>query len=476
MKILSRYLLKSFIAPFLFNFLLIQFILVLQFLWRYIDELAGKGLEWYVIVELLFYASAHLVPMALPLAVLLASIMVFGSLGETLELTAVKSSGISFFRFLQPLFGFVIVIAIAAFFFSNYVLPLSNLKFGAILYDVRSQKPALAIKPGVFYKGIDGFVLKVGSKDEDNKTIHDVFIYDHSDNRGNYHIVTAKKGEMTLTDDKHFLILKLYKGYNYEELVPENGSQVNPTIRTSFDEQQINFDLASFKMNRTEESLFKDHHSMMNINQLTYSIDSLKKNIKVRENEIFRFMNNKFGFDRDLKFDTIAPNNAYTKEHPYISLLDKYDKKTILIDAQNNVSAQKSYLEMLFRDTVSLKEQRVNYVIEWHRKFTLSVVCIVLFLIGAPLGGIIRKGGLGVPLFVSIVFFVVYHVISITAEKSAKELVITPFVGMWFAIFCLLPVGLLLLYASNNDSKLLNFDFYRSKVMWVFNKLKRTSA
>ncbi|MFM9055326.1 MAG: LptF/LptG family permease, partial [Bacteroidota bacterium] len=273
MKKLHALVLKSFIGPFLLTFFISLFVLLMQFLWKYIDDLVGKGLDGIVVAELLFYTSANLVPMALPLAILVSSIMTFGNMAEHFELTAAKAAGVSLQRIMLPLLFTALIISSAAFLFSNHVLPYTNLKMGSLLYDIRQQKPSLAIREGVFYNGIEGYSIKVGAKDSDGNTLRKVMIYDHTGSIGNRKVVMAESGKMETTPDQKTLVLTLYQGTGYEEQSKHrNGADVHPLLRNTFDEYVIRFDLSQFKLNRTNEDLFRGGHQMMSLAQLHHAI------------------------------------------------------------------------------------------------------------------------------------------------------------------------------------------------------------
>ena len=287
MKKLHSLVLRSYIGPLLLTFCIAEFVLLMQFLWKYIDDLVGKGLDFITVAQLLFYASVTFVPMALPLAILLASLMTMGNLGENYELVAAKSSGISFRKIMMPLVFLSVFISGLAFYFSNQVLPVANLKMFSLLFDVTEQKPALNIQEGVFYKDIDGYVIKVGEKDRDGQTIHRVLIYDHSQFTENNSVTIAESGTMVTSEDKRTLVFTLYNGTNYTE--PRNNRQSltrRPLQRIHFKEEQIRFDLSSFAMNRTDEELFKEHYQMMNLKQLNKSVDSLRTDRSEKTNEI----------------------------------------------------------------------------------------------------------------------------------------------------------------------------------------------
>ena len=432
----------------------------MQFLWKYIDDLVGKGLEWYIIVELLFYASSTFVPMALPLAILLSSLMTFGNLGEHYELVAMKAAGISLRRIMVPLIIVSIVISIIAFYFSNNIYPVANLKFKALLYDVREQKLALDIKDGVFYKDLDGFVIRVSKKEKDGKRIKDVIIYDHRDRKGNTNVTTADSGIMEMTPDGRYLIFTLFNGINYLDKTDDRKYRdTRPFQRTKFKKEIRKFDMMDFEMSRTNEDLFKDNYSMLNITQLKKAEDSLLKIRKRRNDEIPINLMKNFHFFQQIDSAKLSETIFETPfKTELLADLNKYEKIEILDAALNrmrrirsNISGYKT--EMEIKDKLIFKHQA-----EWHRKFTLSVACFVLFFIGAPLGAIIRKGGLGLPVVVSVLFFVLFHIISITGEKSVRSGVIDANIGMWVAPVILLPLGIFLTYKATTDSPLLDSE------------------
>lgn len=440
----------------------------MQFLWKYIDDLVGKGLEWYVVAELLFYATATLVPMALPLAILVSSIMTMGDLAEHYELVAAKSSGISLQRILRPMLFVAILVSMLAFAFSNYLLPFTNLKMGSLLYDVRQQKPALYIREGVFYSGIDGYSLKIGKKESDNQTIKNVMIYDHSRNFGNTKVVIADRGTMVMSEDEKFLIVTLYEGESYEEQVQSRRESDSsfPFLRSTFRSYQIRFDLSTFKLSRTNEELFKDNYQMLNLNQLTAALDSFAVQIDNRKMEIQSLARSYLMLYRDsLAFRTVKEN------------LNELGVVEADANAYENAKAQarnlKAYMQSTADELDSRYEMVARYEIERHRKYTLSIACFILFLIGAPLGAIIRKGGIGMPVVVSVLFFLIFHVTSISGEKFAREGVVEPWFGMWLSSALLLPVGIFLLYKATHDSALFDIDSYTG----IFKRiLKRKSG
>lgn len=464
MKKLDRLILRSFWGPFLLTFMITLFIFVMQFLWKYIDDLVGKGLEWYIIVKLIFYASASFVPVVLPLAVLLSSIMTYGNLGEHYELVAMKAAGVSLVRFIMPLFITVIFISGGAFYFSNYLLPRANLRFSMLLYDVRHQKPALNIKPGIFYTGIDGYSIRVGSKDPDNRTIYDIIVYDHTTGRGNDNVLLAKKGEMYMTADNRYMVLDLLNGNRYND-APQTDKPNLEHYVTSFKEWRKFFDLSQFAMDKSEESSWQNHYQMMNIRQLAKGIDTLQGELEKKDKEFSRNISQYFTFMR-YDFDTVntAMHGDTCEFRERMEMLQgKVFKNMGGLDAKQALSFArnvKSFGGVAGRDFEYEYKQMRRYDIEWHRKFTLSVACLVMFMIGAPLGSIIRVGGLGYPLLFSIMLFLVFHVSNMVGEKVGEEGTISPANGMWLATYILLPIGIFLTTKAVNDSPLFTMDWY----------------
>lgn len=441
--------------------------LLMQFLWKYIDDLVGKGLEWSVISELLFYASSTFVPMALPLAILISSIMTFGNLGEHYELVALKSSGISLQRIMKPLIILSIVISGLAFVFSNYVMPVANLKMRSLLYDVRHLRPEINIKEGIFFNGIEGFSIKISKKNKKTKMLYKLMLYDHSKRDGNISVTLADSGYMNLTKDGRFLIMKLYNGIRYEEM-PEDGipreDRKYPHRRDSFTEQKIIFELEGFGLERTDEELFKDHYEMLNITQLNKTIDSLEVSFIDRKKTFgenlyranyFKRLDRKLANDTINYFDTISMNSD-----SLFNSLNLTDKNKSIKLAGEFARTTKTYINTMKEDFTARQEWIRRHEIEWHRKFTLSIACLILFFIGAPLGAIIRRGGLGMPVVVSIVFFIMYYLISIMGEKFSREAVIPVYQGMWLSSAILFPLGVFLTYKATTDSTIMNTDTY----------------
>ena len=496
--------LRSFIGPFIATFFVSLFLFLLQFLWKYIGDLIGKGLEWYVILEFIGYSAVHLIPMALPLAVLLSSIMTFGSLGENYELVSIKSAGISLIRIFIPMYAAILIIAGFAFYASNILIPKANLSWGALLYDVSNKKPAFSIKEGVFFKDIDGYSIKVGKKLDDGKTIQDILIYVSNSGRGNNNIILAKSGTMQMTADEKFLVLTLKDGVKYQEMID------NPTYYKSFQHNVMNFktqdiaiDLSDLQFKRTRKDLFKEDYRMLNVKELQIKIDSLRKLILERQNLTYQFLLPYFHFSIDTTkkytFDSAELNMKYYQTlgsfrelsnsiNETYQASDRIPGQRIKLDDDTNETASAnegtekttvpvsnkkndykpeilesskqfarnilSIVESNHRDLINQHDMELKYEVEWHKKYTLAISCILLFFIGAPMGAIIRRGGFGWPMVVSVILFIFYFSINLIGEKLAKGQVLPSYIAVWLSTLILLPFAIILTSKANADAKL----------------------
>ncbi len=478
-KKLDKFVLKSFIGPLILTFFIVLIILILQFLWMYVDELAGKGLQISIVAELLFQFSLSFVPMALPLAILLASLMTFGNMGEYSELTALKSSGIPLRRIMSPLVILIAFICVISFFFSNDVLPYSNRQARTLLHDIRRKRPDINLQAGTFNNDIDGFSIKVTSKDPVTNRLDKVFIYDHRKNKGNTDVIYADSGYMKVTQDETAMSMVLFNGYSYSEMPEQDPGKPQkryPFRKDIFMEQTLVVSLSGFDLERTEIDLFKSNSAMKNIAQLTHDIDSLNTRYVRRVDDFYREYSNSllynvrnFGGEYQRRQELHLP-----KKRPVFKTKVLWDslaiiqKKTVIIKAIGNLKNASSFLttqnEALHNDVKSIKRYEIN----WNKKFTLAVACLVFFLIGAPLGAIIRKGGLGTPAVISILFFVIWYVVSISGEKLVEEDLVSTTAGMWASTYILLPIGLFLTYKASTDSVILNIDTY----LVFFRKIK----
>lgn len=440
----------------------------MQFVWKYIDDLVGKGLEWSVIGELLLYQSASLVPIALPLAVLVSAIMTFGGLGERYELTALKASGISLIRIMSPLIVCVSMLSVGAFFFANNIIPVANLKSSALLHSITQQKPTLNLREGVFFTGIDGYSIKVGGKEKqgDSELLKDIIIYNHTVGQNHKKLITAQEGSMLHDEASNAMVLNLKNGQTFEEM--KNKSRKNPTypfIKSSFKEQTLVFDLSEFALQRTKEELFKDHFRMMSVQQLSSTVDSLEQRMHAKLERV------KTRALKNFIPDSIAPLPLQAEGYWWDEV--EHNQKAALIETAINLTrASKSYFRNNHKDLRSRARRIVRYENEWHRKFALSFACLILFFVGAPLGAIIRKGGMGMPFVISVLLFVLFHITSMVGEKLAREFHMTPFVGMWLSGFVLLPIGIFLTYKSTTDSTLFNIERYTAPITKALRFLK----
>ena len=460
LKKLDKLVLKAFVGPFIATFFITLFVLVMQFFWKYIDDLVGKGLEFSSIAELTAYVTATVVPYALPISILISSIMTFGNLGESFELVAIKSSGIPLLRFMRPLLLISVAISIFAFVISNFIIPVANLKFTTMLYDIRVAKPAFDIKEGIFYDKIPGYAIKVGKKDADGKKISNIIIYENQYSLQD-NIIIAEKGTMSISDDKKFLEFNLENGWRYQEKGSLNTVQTD-YYRLGFKHYKKVFDLSSFDVLKTPDSMFKSGRQMMNVKQLGKSIDSIKNSIdEIAEDRMENEISSYFAFGKNFSSgwkqgNITKPKNAVN----YYSSLPDSVLETVRSNANNKVNMIKSSLDIIAIDhKLRVSELRL-FQFEWQRKFALSFACIVLFLIGAPIGSIIRKGGLGMPLVVAVIFFLIFHLLNMFGERFVYQGVMSPITGVWMASYTLLPVGIFLVYKAMNDSALLNNEFY----------------
>ncbi len=470
MKILHRFMLKQFIGPFVMVFVVVVFTLLMQFLWKYIDELVGKGLELSVIAELLLYTSANLAIMAFPLAVLLSSIFTLGNLGENYELIALKAAGISLQRIVFPLIILSFFIAIGAFLFANNVTPVANLKMSTLLHDIRKQKPELSIREQIFFNGIDGYSIRVGRKNYKTGQLYDLMIYDHTKKQGNMEVILADSGNMVVTADKRFMEVTLYHGHNYVDVV--NRETVNSRNKTYpfqhrfFDKQVFRMELPGFGLDRSDGELYKQSYQAMSLMQLNYMIDSLTILTNQQEGQLRRMVKPAYQIpDRAIqKIDTTLRSKIPDDFMVKFNEQTKSKRQTSIQEAINSARNQKDQLSGVIYELDFRNKSNWRYEVEWHRKFTMSLACLIFFFIGAPLGAIIRKGGLGTPIIIAVLFFVIYYVISMIGEKSAKSGTMTPLWGMWLSTIIVLPIGIFLTYLATRDSSIFNQDLYLSYI------------
>ncbi len=455
------------------TFFISLFILVMQFLWRYVDDLVGKGLDFVTLGELLFYASVQVIPMALPLAILLASLMTFGSLGENYELTAIKASGVSLMRTMKPLIVVTVIISFLAFGFSNNVLPWANLKLYTLLWSVKQKKPELEIKEQIFYDGIENFRIKISGKDPETGLMHDVMIYDHRDSRNpNTNVTLADSGKLQVSSNKSFMKLTLMDGVRFEENVRNEKKRLNDRAKQRFRKDKFKkqvalFDMQGHNLERSDEQLFSSNDRMKNLAQLQDGIDTLSTQTSEITNQIqeqtknFYFQQRKYLHRRNKEIEKIAVDSAQIlNSDSLFNALSTHQQLMAIEGAKRQAQDNRSQLEGKLSRYRNYNTKITRHFMEVHRKFTLSFACFIFFFIGAPLGAIIRKGGLGMPVVISVLFFIFYYIIDTLGVKFAKEGAWHVYQGMWLSSAILFPLGAFLTYKSATDSTLLNADAY----------------
>jgi lipopolysaccharide export system permease protein len=473
-KKVDKFVIKSFIGPLVFTFFIVLIILLLQFLWMYVDEMAGKGLNFKILAELLFQFSLSFVPTALPLAILLASLMSFGNMGEFSELTALKSSGIPLQRIMASLMVLITILVGVSFLFSNYVLPYSNRQARSLLYDIRRKRPDINLQAGTFNNDIDGFSIKVGSKNPLTNKLEKLIIYDQREKKGNTAVTIADSGYIKVTPDETAMIMILYNGVSFTEMEEKNtipAERKYPSRKDAFKEQQLVLSLTGFDFERSNNEMFRSNSWSKNMSQLATDIDSLNRIYKLKQNSQYKeFRTFKIFQGRNQPPSYTVINDTSKALNPKVKFnaakiftgLTNEEKKTALEKALEDLKDASNFIEGKSEANKMQLRGMKRFEVDWHKKLTLPFACLVFFFIGAPLGAIIRKGGLGTPAVISIFFFVIWYVISITGEKMVEENLVSSTAGMWASSVILLPIGLFLTYKASNDSVILNIDTYIS--------------
>ena len=462
-KKLDIYIIKSFLAYFFMTFFICILILMMQFTWKHLAELIGKGVEWKILAEFFWYTTLQTVPMALPLAILLAALMNFGNLGENFELIAMKSAGISLFRIMRGLIVFIAFICVGAFFFSNNILPIAQTKLWTLIFSLRQKSPEFDIPEGEFYSGINGINLYVRHKVPEKKLLKDLMIYDFSKGFDNANVMLADSGRVQFTADNKYLKLTLLSGESFENLKQQSNSSANsiPYRREIFSTKEMLIDFDT-EFNRYDESILKDHNISKDIVQLTQTIDSVSDIVKSRGNQqASEMIKTEFvNFDNR---NNVKLNKKDAKkiniDSLFLSLSQEKMEEAMMV-AQQNVREKKDKIDF---NKVLLEEPTYNvrrHQVEWHRKFTLSFACLIFFFIGAPLGAIIRKGGLGLPVVISVMMFIFYYIIETAGYKMAREGFWEVYQGMWLSSAVLFPIGLFLTYKAVTDASLFRSEQY----------------
>ncbi|MFV8224533.1 LptF/LptG family permease [Christiangramia aquimixticola] len=459
MKILDRYILISFLKTFFSVFIILMFIFVLQTIWLYIGELAGKDLDVEVILKFLLYFSPKLVPLVLPLTILLTSIMTFGSFAENYEFAAMKSSGISLGRAMRSLTVFIVFISLVAFFFSNNVIPAAEFKSINLRKNIAQLKPAMAISEGIF-NDIGTFNIKVEEKTgENDQYLRDVIIHQKKESGGNNTVIKAREGELVGSTESDVLSLILKEGNYYDEVKPNDFEKRKrkPFTKSYFDEYIINIDLSDFNNVDLEDETYNSTHGMLKISELDESIDSFSVTYN---NQMASFKENMYDRTglRNLKLNIKPKDTAVIIENSILAEYDTYDGAQITNLALGTINSAIAHLGLKKQEFKNSIKQINKFEIALHEKYALAIACIVLFFVGAPLGAIIRKGGMGLPIVIAILLFLTYHFIGIFAKNSAENGAISPFVATWLSTWILLPLGVYLTYRATTDQGLFAFD------------------
>lgn len=476
MKKINSFILRSYIGPMVMTFLIVIFILMLNFLWLYIDELVGKGLPFSVIIEFLFYATSTLIPMGLPLSTLLAAIMTMGNMGENNELLALKAAGVPLARIIQPIFIVAILMSISSFFVINNYVPYSYSKMTGLLYDIRQQRQHIEFKDGVFFDGIPNVAIRVGHQDPVTSLLTDVLIYDTRNNETTNTIV-ADSGFISLYNNKELLRILLFNGITYENNRKYTW-YTDPTLRKHiFDNEELIIELDGFSFKRSDDNMIGGGSSTKNIKELKIDIDSLQQ---VVDAKLLSYSDNalkKQLFSRDTSLFSMTDSlravksRVLTQGNIMFDTLSISDKSIVLNEASTALTTLKSLSVREHADirisTVALYDSLINY----HKKLSLPVSVIIFFLIGAALGAIILKGGFGLPIVISVFFFVVYYIITLTGEKLVKDGVWSATLGVWVSSYILGPLAVFLTYKSTTDSSLFNLDSYILKIKNIAKKL-----
>lgn len=455
LKKIDSYILRAYIGPLALMLCVTTFILLMQFLWKYVDDMVGKGLEWSVILELLFFAAMNILQMSLPLSILCASIFVYGNLGESNELIAIKAAGVSLFRMMMPLIIFNVFVAGFGFVYSNNILPYSNLRLWSLMYDVRNQRPEMNIKEGIFFDGIDQVRLKIAEKNPETNMMYDVMIYDHRNNLGNTNVTIADSARMDVINEGRYLQFMLYSGRRYEDVSEgvdaKTMREKNPFQVQEFSKQQALFELESFGFNRTDMDLFRHNSQMQNTLQLRATIDSLQETFMFRNQRSFDYFFTQYFFKSRSK--SFSGGSVVGIDTTFKSFNNAY-KEQALTRALSYARSSENYLTTAIDNNESQDMTINKHRIELHKKFILALGCFIMFFVGAPFGSIVRKGGLGVPIIFSFFFYLSYYVLSMFGERAVKAVELPAYQGMWISTAVILVLGIYFTYMAVHDKVL----------------------
>lgn len=466
MQRIDKYILRSFLGIFLKTLGISIFFLLMQMVWKYVDDLAGRGIEWFYIIKLMFFWSASVLPMAVPIAVLFAGIMVFGDLSESKEFAAAKSSGASFYRLIRPILIALAFISAGMFIVSNNLIPVANFKGENLLINIAKQRPTFNLQPGIFYGGIDGYSIKIGRKNDNE--IYDIIIYNHKERgKGNHSLVTAPSGVIIYNEGNKWMEFILFNGNSYQEYELESKRSNNrePFLESTFEKMIIRLDMGSYAMGDLYKVSRSDEYNMLNVNQLNIAINDLYKKYRKRQNEVSNTMRNKF-------FGWKTNDSSLSSSSEGYSVKNRIGPKYLFRATNNSIHLAQSNRDFMNQVENEFEWRRqiiARHFIEFHKKFAVAVACILLFFIGAPLGAIIQKGGFGLPFVISVLLFLFHYVLSIIFEKMGREWLISPFWAIWLPNIVLLPISIWMTIWAANDASMNSFNRLRIK----FFNLKR---
>jgi len=471
LKKLHTLTLKSFLPPFIATLFISVFLLFLvQIVITYLDDMIGKGLSTFDLIKLFTYAWIAILPQGIPLAVLLASIMSFGNLAENYELTAMKASGISLYRIIYPVFIFILLLAGLTFLFNNFILPVVHLKSSSLLYDIRQKKPTVNIKEGIFYNGIDNYSIRVGKKSANKDTLKDIFIYDHSAHVGNNIQMYAETGKITTTADTSELVLILRNGNRYEEIIETNQPVKKNTLsQLNYKQLQVNIPLEDFKLKRTNEELFKGQEEMLNVWQIDSVVDSTERILQRR----IVNLGVQAGFAFYSQSSTRVGDTSLTKMVKINSFCDSLNAQQFEKVVENALNISRLAIANIESYQVGFENEKdyiVKFLMEWHKKIVVSFACIVLFFVGAPLGAIIKKGGLGMPVIVAVLFFLAYYILTEVFMQLALDRKLPPWQAMWMPVAVFLPISIFLTSKAAKDSVIFDLSAYYLFFSKIFKK------
>ena len=473
MKRLDRFIIKSFVGPFIAILFVVVFILVMQFLWLYIDELVGKGLSMRVILEFLAWGSATMLPLSLPLATLLASMMTLGQLGENNELLAIKAAGISLQRVLVPLGIICLGISIGTFFVCDRLIPIAYNNIYQLREDIGKTKDEIKIPTGTFYNGIDGYILRVNGRNDDNGMMHGVMVYNHTKNKGNTSLTIADSAMMKMSKDKTYLTFTLFDGSNYEETNTKKYRDTTLQLqKIDFHKQEMIIPLENYAFQKSDSSRFSDQVKSMNLKQLQHSQDSIGSLDSAGKQENLKALRSTRVLRYNIQLDTAS--NTYKKSKSHFTREDIGTWRTLtdeinaLEKAKTSAGELQNILESYGRDRYFHNYTLRLIDIQILKKFAIALACLIFFFIGAPLGAIIRKGGLGLPVVISVIIFVLYYIIDSGATRVAKSGEMNMVLGVWMSTLVLAPIGTFFTYKSNKDSVVFNLEAYLNFFRWLF--------